>query len=298
MLERLCQFPKYQLLLSRFLNDMLRASFSGRFVIPFPADKETLNKYLCKELSPDFVMDRTESEILRREQWRIVGLINDFPSTRKTGSLGNICRHLLDVTKVDVSSLHRALSLELGLDAATRFGNMLHIAFRCASSSNSSSTSVAVDARWIVSIFRAATLAPAAFHDPRVVFLKLAKDYCLECKGGECSEHSILLSDALRIASIATDTDEDVQSMTMCLKKCIRDITTSSTISTKILEEALALCPDVLSLFRTQLLDKISDDNRLELLAEEEVRLMYDVYELASQCTQHTSLTFVYVSTG
>ena len=231
------------------------------------------------------------SETLRRERWRIVGLINDFPSTSKTGSLVNISRHLLDVTKVDVSSLHRALSLELGLDVATRFGNRLHIAFRDASSSNSSSTSVAVDARWIVSIFRAATLAPAAFHDPRVVFPKLAKDYCLECKGDECSERSILLSDALRIASIATDTDEDVQSMTMCLKKCIRDITTSSIISTKILEEALALCPDVTSLFRAQLLDKISDDKRLELLAEEEVRLMYDRCPRACISLHSTYLT-------
>ena len=273
---------------------MLRASFSGRFVTTiFPADKETLNIYASGVEPPDFVMDRTESETLRREQWRIVGLINDFPSTTKTGSLGNISRHLLDVTKVDASSLHRALSLELGLDVATRFGNRLHIAFRVASSSNSSSTSVAVDARWIVSIFRATILAPAAFHDPRGVFLKLVKDYCLECKG---EEHCILLSDTLRIASIAADTDEDAQFMTVPLNKCIRDMTTSSIISTKILEDALALCPDVLPLFRTQLLDKISDDERLKLLAEEEVSLTYDINELLSTALNVSrALTFVYI---
>ena len=212
----------------------------------------------------------------RMERWRTVISIIGFTSSKKTGSVGNISRHLLDVTNVDASALHRALSLELGSDVANRFGKRLHCAFQEDSSSKqTTSTAATVDARWIITTFRATMLAPAAFHDPRGVFLKLVQDYHLECIGGDCSEHSILLSDVVRVASIAAVNDEDVQSATVQLKKCIQGLTTSSVIAVKTLEEALELSPAALPTFRTQLLDKISDDKRLELLAGEEVSLVF-----------------------
>ncbi|KAL3757223.1 hypothetical protein ACHAWU_008384 [Discostella pseudostelligera] len=207
----------------------------------------------------------------RMERWRTVISIIGFTSSKKTGSVGNISRHLLDVTNVDASALHRALSLELGSDVANRFGKRLHCAFQEDSSSKqTTSTAATVDARWIITTFRATMLAPAAFHDPRGVFLKLVQDYHLECIGGDRSEHSILLSDVVRVASIAAVNDKDVQSATVQLKKCIQGLTTSSVIAVKTLEEALELSPAALPTFRTQLLDKISDDKRLELLAGEE----------------------------
>lgn len=212
----------------------------------------------------------------RFERWRTVCSIIDFPSSRNTGSLGNINRHILDVTNVDISALHRALYLELGSDVANRFGKRLHCAFRDDSSlKQATSTAATVDAKWIITTFRAAVLAPATFHDPRGVFLKLVQDYHLECidSCGDSNQRSILLSDVVRVASIAALSDEDVQSATVQVKKCIQGLTTSTVITMKKLREALELA--ALRNFRTQLLDKISDDKRLELLAGEEVSFVF-----------------------
>lgn len=204
------------------------------------------------------------------DRWKVIRSIIKFPTSRKTGSLGNISQHFIDVTNVNSSALHRALSLELGNAVANRFSKRLHAAL---SNEQYGTQADEVDARWIIVTFRAAILGPSAFHDPKGVYLKLLQDFHLEHRVGEGgSGDSALLTDVVRVVSIAALNDEEVQSTASHLTECLQQLTTSSIIPMVLLEEALEICPAVMSNFRSQLIDKISDDRRLNLLAREEVR--------------------------
>jgi hypothetical protein len=221
----------------------------------------------------------------RMERWRIVRSIINFPRCRKGGSFGHLSHHVTDVTNVTKAELSRALRLELGMDAAEEFATSLHSAFRDApsssvlSSSGKSLTSLpaAVDARYIVATYRATILAKAAFHNPKMVYLKLMEDFVTEDDdGGRCK--SWLLTAVVRVVSIAAQSDEEERSTGVQLKERIKFLTTSSIITMDILLKALEMSPEVLLSFRTQLVAKLLDDERLTLLAGKEVSLQSNLF--------------------
>lgn len=212
------------------------------------------------------------------ERWRIVRSIIDFPRSRKGGSLGRLSHHLTDATNVTVVDLTRALCLELGIDAANEFATSLHCAFRYTSSlsvlsaSGNSLTSLpaAVDSRYIVATYRATILAKAAFRNPKMVYLKLMEDFVTEDDGGG-RNNSWLLTAVARVVSIAAVNDEEDKSTGVQLTERIHQLTSSSIITMNVLLKALELSPTVLKGFRSQLVAKLSQDERFALMAGEEV---------------------------
>jgi hypothetical protein len=210
----------------------------------------------------------------KMDRWRIVRSIIDFPRSRKGGSLGRLSHHLTDETNVTIGDLTRALCLELGMDAAGDFATCLHCAFRDTSSSSALSSSgnsltslpAAVDARYIVATYRATILAKAAFRNPTMVYLKLMEDFVT--KDGN---NSWLLTAVARVMSIAAVNDEEEKSTGVQLTERIHQLTTSSIITMDVLLKALELSPTVLQSFRSQLVAKLSQDERLALMAGEEV---------------------------
>lgn len=209
------------------------------------------------------------------ERWRIVRSIIDFPRSRKGGSLGRLSHHLTDATNVTVVDLTRALCLELGIDAANEFATSLHCAFRYTSSlsvlsaSGNSLTSLpaAVDSRYIVATYRATILAKAAFRNPKMVYLKLMEDFVTE----DGRNNSWLLTAVARVVSIAAVNDEEDKSTGVQLTERIHQLTSSSIITMSVLLKALELSPTVLKGFRSQLVAKLSQDERFALMAGEEV---------------------------
>lgn len=209
------------------------------------------------------------------ERWRIVRSIIDFPRSRKGGSLGRLSHHLTDATNVTVVDLTRALCLELGIDAANEFATSLHCAFRYTSSlsvlsaSGNSLTSLpaAVDSRYIVATYRATILAKAAFRNPKMVYLKLMEDFVTE----DGRNNSWLLTAVARVVSIAAVNDEEDKSTGVQLTERIHQLTSSSIITMNVLLKALELSPTVLKGFRSQLVAKLSQDERFALMAGEEV---------------------------
>ena len=143
----------------------------------------------------------------RIERWRIVRSIIDFPGSRKTGSLGRLSRHLIDVTNASFSDLTRALSLELGRNVADKFAKSLHRAFSFPDKSLPAVVYPVVDARFIITTYWATVLAPVAFHNPKMVYLKLMEDYVTEDHSGGRNK-SWLLTDVTRVVSIAASNDE------------------------------------------------------------------------------------------
>lgn len=189
------------------------------------------------------------------QRWTTVRSIIDSPNRRNGGSLANISDHLPDIRNVDVSTLTRALTLELGSDNSNNYAR-LHAAFR------ESSLQITVDARHIITIYRALSLAHIAFHEPRRVCLKLLKDYNVE--GGE--EAKWPLADVLWVLSIATITEKEMRAMKVCTQSTLPNDAPVITIG--ILVE---LCPSVMETFRSQILARLPDSQRLKLLANEEV---------------------------
>ena len=209
------------------------------------------------------------------ERWRIVRSIIDFPRSRKGGSLGRLSHHLTDATNVTVVDLTRALCLELGIDAANEFATSLHCAFRytsylsvlSASGNSLTSLPAAVDSRYIVATYRATILAKAAFRNPKMVYLKLMEDFVTE----DGRNNSWLLTAVARVVSIAAVNDEEDKSTGVQLTERIHQLTSSSIITMNVLLKALELSPTVLKGFRSQLVAKLSQDERFALMAGEEV---------------------------
>lgn len=206
----------------------------------------------------------------RMERWRVVRSIIDFPASRNGGSLANISQHLPGLTNIDVWTLTRALSLELGSDVGNTFGSRLHAAFRKRGSTSDSQGTV--DARHIIAIHRASILASSAFFNAGKVLRKLLQqDYDIYESCSLCNEGSFLLAGIFRVLSLAAVTDEEVNTM----KECIQQLTTSlpnneSIITMEMLIDALEVHPFVLHNFQKQLVSKLPDSQRLKLLAGEE----------------------------
>ena len=195
------------------------------------------------------------------QRWTTVRSIIDSPNRRNGGSFANISDHLPDIRNVDVSTLTRALTLELGSDHSNNYAR-LHAAFR------ESSLQFTVDARHIITIYRALSLAHIVFHEPRRVYLKLLKDYNVE--GGE--EAHWLLADVLWVLSIATITEKEMRAMRVCTQHLTSTLPNDAPVITiGILEEVLELCPSVMETFRSQILARLPDSQRLKLLSNEEV---------------------------
>ena len=194
------------------------------------------------------------------QRWTTVRSIIDSPNRRNGGSLANISDHLPDIRNVDVSTLTRALTLELGSDHSNNYAR-LYAAF---SESNLQST---VDARHIITIYQALSLAHLVFHEPQRVCLKLLKDYNVE--GGE--EAKWLLADVLWVLSIATITEKEMRAIKVCTQHLSTLPNDTPAITIGILEEVLEQCPSVMETFRSQILARLPDSQRLKLLANEEV---------------------------
>ena len=134
----------------------------------------------------------------RMERWRVVRSIIDFPASRNGGSIANISQHLPGLTNIDVWTLTRALSLELGSDVGNTFGSRLHAAFRKRGSTSDSQGTV--DARHIIAIHRASILASSAFFNAGKVLRKLLQqDYDIYESCSLCNEGSFLLAGIFRV---------------------------------------------------------------------------------------------------
>ena len=129
-----------------------------------------------------------------------------------------------------------------------------------------------MDARYIIATYRAAILAPTAFHDPKRLFLKLLQDFTIEYENG-IGEKSWLLSDVVRVVSIAAVTDEGVESTAGLLEESIQQLTTETITTEDLLMKVLESCPAVLINFRSQMVSQITNNQHLKLLAGEEVSL-------------------------
>ena len=220
------------------------------------------------------------------QQWRIIRLISNSTS-KDGGSLANISHHLPDVTRVDLSNLNLALASELGNDVANKFGLRLHRAFleygNDAISSVDSDKPALVDGRYIITMYRAALLAPAAFHDPWTVYLKLLQDFSIDddsiCvsangKSNEGDSNHWLLSDLLKVACISAVSESEVEATAGLLEDSIHQLTSERVITEDGLIKALEMCPEVLQNFRTQLVSQLTSGQRLSLLAGEEERAL------------------------
>lgn len=185
---------------------------------------------------------------------------------RGGGSLANILYHVHDPTDVDAPTLVREISLEFGSEVANRFGSKLFQEFVNTSRENKR---VGVDVCYIVLVYRAAILAAAAFHNARRAFLKLLDDFILDHDGNG----QWLLSDIMRVVSVAAVTEEEVECTAGLLQQeIINEIKIASApVGMDILQKALDSSPSVMQNFRSQLLSKLSSNQRLKLLAGEEV---------------------------
>ncbi|KAL9190828.1 hypothetical protein ACHAXT_000534 [Thalassiosira profunda] len=217
-------------------------------------------------------MNRPGVSSSERDRWRKIRAITSFPH-RKGGSLANLS--FPDSTRVDATSLARSLAFEFGRETADRFGGRLHSAFLeddagTASSSGWPEDEVPryVDARAIISTYRAVVLAPAAFHDPTKVYLRLLQDYALEPDGGTGCRS--LVSDAVKMASIAAVSADEIESTSGRLCQSIRRLSSEPVISRDTLIKALEACPEVMANFRAQMVARLTSDQRLDLLGKEE----------------------------
>ena len=201
------------------------------------------------------------------ERWKAVRAVLDLPGSKPGGSLAHLGLHLPDVAAVDVPRLKLALAAELSRDVAARCGARLHAACVVVPSTSA-------DARRIVATYRAALLAPRAFHDPRAVYFKLLQDFTADDERGAAA-NSWRLDDVLWVASIASVTDKGVESTAGLLRHSIQRLTKnvvnqSRLITKDLLMKALA-DSSMLSNFRSQMILQLTDDEHLKLLYREEV---------------------------
>ena len=212
---------------------------------------------------------------MRMEEWKIIRSIINFPC-KEGGSLANICHHLPDPINTDVPNLKLALSFELGADVANRYCLPLHRAFQDASSKGS----VLVDARKIVTTYRAAILAPSAFHNDQRVYMKLLQDFTVQYDGPSSTVpnnsgttcNGWILADILNVVAVAAVGDHDVQYTAGLLNESIQRLASGeTTITVSLLLEALERCPGVMQNFRSQMISRLTSSQHLKLLAGEEV---------------------------
>lgn len=208
--------------------------------------------------------------------------LNNNKAKRKPGSLANIGFHLPDVTRIDVTSLCRAIKLELG-DEVAEYGKRMHRAFENINDSGKKrdthiwdivdpSPIVSVDARYIIATYNATISAGSAYYNPRRLLLTLLSDFTHDSKN-----KSWRLADILGVISIASVTDDEVKNTAGLLKKSIiehnKTKVAPSCVPFDLLNEALA--PIILDNFRGQLLSKLTSTQRLNILNEEEVSLSH-----------------------
>ena len=129
-------------------------------------------------------------------------------------------------------------------------------------------------------MYRGSLLAQSIFYEsPKKILLKLLQDYKIECVGSDNgNEDTWLISDIKYVLAVAAVSHQEERSMKACIERLIEALPSNvHVISMSILVNALVLCPAVLQRFRTQLLlAGCTDDQRLHLLACEEVSLLLD----------------------
>lgn len=203
------------------------------------------------------------------------------------GTLANLLHHLPDITNADATTLARAISFEFGIDAANKFGAKLYHAFLHSQlNPYDSSRLECVDARFIIITYKATILAEPAFHNPIGVFLKLINDLATQyndCNSNCISKHSDFvnnkqwaLSDILRTICIASSTNEEVKDTAGILQQSFQYLlleNKSKYVTMDDIIKCLDSSPAVMQNFRSQMLSKLSSNQRLRLLAREEVSL-------------------------
>jgi hypothetical protein len=211
-------------------------------------------------------------------------IVNRATSKSKAGrSLANIARHIPDIKKTNISTLRRAIALELGEDIAEQFGRRLHNAFIGNDDTDKKndpdeypSRPVCIDARYIIVTYRAAISAGTAFDNPRGLLFKLLEEFVADSNNEQrCGDFDMswLLVDVLGVIQIAARTDDEMESTAGLLNESIRQLCRIKKAPVYVSRELLlvALTPSILHNFREQVLDKLSSDQRLKILDEEEV---------------------------
>jgi hypothetical protein len=205
--------------------------------------------------------------------------LNSQSQRTKGGSLANIVLHLPDITKTDASALRRAIGLELGEEIAEEYGKRLHQAFvrngeiyktLDAWANVSPPSKIVVDARYIISTYKAAISAGTAFHNPRRLLFALLSDYVLDSEVASRWH----LEDVLGVISIASISEDDWLCTAGMLRESVlrHSKTKGGLVTLELLSDALT--PTILDSFRAQVLGKMTNTQRLDILAVEEVSLV------------------------
>lgn len=208
------------------------------------------------------------------------GISDASPSKKRGRSLANIALHLPDIAHTDVSSLCRAISIELGQDIARDFGKRLHQAFRENIPIVSSKVidvwaavdpppTPHIDARYIIATYNAAISAGSAFYNPRRLLIALLGNFVQDSE--VCT--TWCFADVLGVVSIASITDDERTTTAGILKESILSLLETKRAPHYVTEELLcqALTPSILNVFRDQVLSKSTSTQRLKVLAQEEV---------------------------
>lgn len=182
-------------------------------------------------------------------------LIRSIQKASDGRSLAGLLKHAqCDVC--DCRAFTRSLALTLGHDVAGRFGRILFKSFACDTN---------VDIRAVVTAYRAVVLCPHAFHQPKQVLLSLLQDYT---EDGETWR----LNDVVKVVSVAATCEEETQVAKRLRKRILLlSPTSSNTITPNVLERALNEDPSILDGLRSQLISRLTDEERLQILADEEV---------------------------
>ena len=187
-------------------------------------------------------------------------LIRSIQRASDGRSLAGLLKHAQDEV-CDCRAFTRSLALTLGQDVAGRFGRILFKSFAFGGSCDAN-----VDIRAVVTAYRAVVLCPNAFYQPKQVLLSLLQDYT---EDGETWK----LDDVEKVVSVAATSEEDAQ-VAKRLRKGILVLSPPSspyTITPNVLERALNEDVSIIAGFRSQLISRLTDEERLQILAEEEV---------------------------
>ena len=187
-------------------------------------------------------------------------LIRSIQKASDGRSLAGLLKHA-QCEVCDYKAFTRSLVLTLGHDVAGRFGRILFKSFALGGSRDAN-----VDIRTVVTAYRAVVLCPNAFHQPKQVLLSLLRDYT---EDGETWK----LDDVVKVVSVAATCEEESQVARRLRERILLLSPPSSpyTVTPNVIERALNEDANIIDGFRSQLIARLTDEERLQILAEEEV---------------------------
>lgn len=194
------------------------------------------------------------------------------------GTFQNIVHSVPASSRVDANTLMRELSLEFGSDVTNLLGSRLHKSFQIEESAGGSGY---VDVREIVLVYRATILAPSSFYNPKGVFMKLLEDFAILTDNSNSGMNDAastsnlqwMISDIIRVASVAAETEDHKECTAWVVKSWIRNHLRrnfSKLLQVDELEELFQSFPELMQSFQGQMMAKLSSTQKLKLLAGEE----------------------------